>query len=146
MEYKNLNILLVDDDQVDVMAIKGALEEHKIANPVCVAQDGVRALEILRGSKVEPAMSPPFIILLDLNMPRMNGIEFLREIRKDKALRSTIVFVLTTSNDDRDKLAAYEFNIAGYLLKSGVGENFMNLVELLEDFKIIVQFPLSVGS
>jgi CheY-like chemotaxis protein len=143
MTYKNVNILLVDDDRVDVLAVKTALEENSIANPVIVAEDGVKALELLR-SRRDDRSSPlpqPYLILLDLNMPRMNGIEFLKTIRSDPALRSSIVFVLTTSNDDRDRVAAYELNVAGYVVKSEVGKDFINLIRLLEDYKIVVQFP-----
>jgi CheY-like chemotaxis protein len=143
MSYENVSILLVDDDRVDVIAIKEALEESKIANPVYVASNGIKALEMLRGSSGEPKIPEPFLILLDLNMPRMNGVEFLRELRSDKDLRSSIVFVLTTSNDDRDKIAAYEFNVAGYCLKSEVGKDFINLVSLLKEYKLIVQFPIT---
>lgn len=141
MTYKDVSILLVDDDKVDVMAITIALEESNIANPVHVAHDGVRALEMLRGEGGAPPIPYPFIILLDLNMPKMNGIEFLAEIRKDKRLHDSIIFVLTTSNDDKDKVAAYSHHVAGYIVKSDVGHDFINLVSLLKDFKIIVQFP-----
>src|SRR5262245_50977634 len=115
MSYKNVSILLVDDDRVDVLAVKTALEENNIANPVYVAEDGVKALELLRarGGPQDAPIPQPFLILLDLNMPRMNGIEFLKSLRSDPALRSSIVFVLTTSNDDRDRVAAYELNVAG---------------------------------
>lgn len=145
MEYKNVNILLVDDDQVDVLAVKGALEENNIANPVYVASDGVKALEMLRGTKGNERVPDPYLILLDLNMPRMNGIEFLKELRGDPKLHSNIVFVLTTSNDDRDKVSAYQYNVAGYVVKSEVGEDFMHLISLLEDFKVLVQFPIMTG-
>lgn len=145
MTYKDINILLVDDDRVDVLAIKNALEENKIANPVFVASDGLMALEMLRG-KGKQSISQPYLILLDLNMPRMNGIEFLNELRKDAQLRSSIVFVLTTSKDDRDKAAAYERNIAGYVVKSEVGENFIDLINLLQDYKLVVQFPTNDGN
>jgi len=141
MNYRDVNILLVDDDRVDVMAIKAALEDSKIANPVYVAHDGVRALEMLRGEGNGEKVRYPFLILLDLNMPRMNGIEFLKAIRADDELQDSIVFVLTTSNDDRDKVAAYKHNIAGYLVKSHVGQDFIDLIRLLKDFKIAVQFP-----
>lgn len=144
MNYKNVNILLVDDDRVDVLAVKEALEEANIANPVYVAEDGVKALEVLRGSSKDDHIPMPYLILLDLNMPRMSGIEFLKELRADPKLRSSIVFVLTTSNDDRDRVAAYSFNIAGYVVKSQLGKDFINLIRLLEDYKITVQFPLEV--
>ncbi len=142
MRYKNVNILLVDDDLVDVVGIKTALEESGVANPVYVASDGVIALEMLRGTGKTKLLPYPFLILLDLNMPRMNGIEFLKELRADKDFHDTIVFVLTTSNEDKDKIAAYEFNIAGYMLKSEVGEDFVRLISLLKEFKILIQFPV----
>lgn len=140
--YKAVNILLVDDDSVDVVAIKSALEENKIANPVYVASDGIKALQMLRGEGGGDGVPTPYMILLDLNMPRMNGIEFLRELRQDKLLRKSVVFVLTTSNDKHDIEAAYEHNVAGYVVKSEVGQNFINLITLLEDFKILVHFPV----
>jgi CheY-like chemotaxis protein len=141
MQYRNVNILLVDDDQIDVAVVKDALEEHRIGNPVYVATDGVRALEMLRGLDHTHKVITPYLILLDLNMPRMNGIEFLRELRSDEKLRQSIVFVLTTSDDQRDVQAAYQYNVAGYVVKSRVGENFMNLISLLEEYKVLVQFP-----
>lgn len=143
MDYKNVSILLVDDDQVDVLAIKNALEESRIANPVYVASDGVRALELLRGTEETMKVPCPRLILLDLNMPRMNGIDFLKELRSDPKLRSSIVFVLTTSDDERDIQAAYRYNVAGYVVKSQVGGSFINLISLLEDFRLVVQFPLN---
>lgn len=144
MQYKNLNILVIDDDRVDILAIQSALQEKNIANPVYVAQDGAKALDMLRGQNGEERIPRPYLILLDLNMPRMNGIEFLQALRADEELHQSIVFVLTTSRDDRDKTAAYDHHIAGYLVKSEVGADFMRLVSLLEDFKLIVQFPTQV--
>lgn len=142
MKYKNITILLIDDDLVDVVSVKEALEERNISNPVFVAFDGVNALDILRGTNGCQRIPEPYIILLDLNMPRMNGLEFLEELRKDNDLKSSIVFVLTTSNADRDKIEAYSHNIAGYIVKSEVGEDFIHLVSLLQEFKLLVQFPV----
>src|SRR5262245_54308276 len=102
MEYNTVNFLLVDDDRIDVLALKRALEMNKIANPVYVASDGVQALRMLRGEVGEQRVPWPYIILLDLNMPRMNGLEFLKELRSDPLLHRTVVFVLTTSKDDQD--------------------------------------------
>ena len=114
MEGKTLNILLVEDDAIDVMNVKRAFQKNNIMSPLFVAGNGVEALELLRGGKL-PAER--LLVLLDLNMPKMNGIEFLRELRRDPALAPTPVVVLTTSNDDRDKVEAYNLNVAGYLLK-----------------------------
>jgi CheY-like chemotaxis protein len=137
---KVVNILLVEDDEVDVMAIRRAMKRSKISNPVHVAGDGLEALEQLRAVD-ETAIPRPFIILLDLNMPRMNGLEFLEELRQDEALQDSIVFVLTTSDSDRDRVAAYRKNIAGYVLKSNVGDQFIQLLSMLDSYWNVVVLP-----
>jgi len=98
-----LNILLVEDDEVDVMNVKRAFKKNNIANPLFVAANGVEALEQLRQGAIPRDRR---IVLLDLNMPQMNGIEFLRELRRDPELNLTPVIVLTTSNDERDRIEA----------------------------------------
>ncbi len=108
MPGKDVHILLVEDDMMDVRIIERTFEKHKIANPVHVANDGVEALEILRGQNGHAPLPRPFLILLDLNMPRMDGITFLQKLRQEPKLHDSIVFVLTTSDDDRDKVAAYD--------------------------------------
>ena len=92
-----VNILLVEDDEVDVMAVKRALKTLKIANPFFRAADGIEALEMLRGTGGKKQLPSPYIVLLDLNMPRMDGLEFLDELRQDPALHRSVVFVMTTS-------------------------------------------------
>ena len=135
---KVLNILLVEDDQVDVMNVKRAFDRNRIANPLFVANDGLDALEMLRSGKI-PAERR--IILLDLNMPKMSGIEFLRELRGDPALQHTPVVVLTTSNDERDKIDAYNFNVAGYLLKPVTFINFVEQMAALNKYWTLVELP-----
>jgi CheY-like chemotaxis protein len=137
-EEKILNILLVEDDHVDVMNVKRAFERNRITNPLFVAADGIEALEMLRGGKVPDTRR---MILLDLNMPRMNGIEFLRELRTDPDLQHTPVVVLTTSNDERDKIDAYNFNVAGYLLKPVTFLNFVELTAALNKYWTLVELP-----
>ena len=110
-------------------------------NPIVRARDGLEALEILRGNENTPSLPKPFIILLDINMPRMNGLEFLHELRKDRDLKQTIVFVLTTSNNAQDRYNAYQFNVAGYILKQRAGEDFMNAVRLIDDYQTVVVLP-----
>jgi CheY-like chemotaxis protein len=133
-----LNILLVEDDEVDVMNIRRAFQKNHIANPLFVAGDGIEALEKLRSGAVPKDRR---IVLLDLNMPRMNGIEFLRELRKDPELRSATVVVLTTSNDDRDKIDAYNLNVAGYLLKPVTFSNFCEVMSALNRYWALVELP-----
>lgn len=136
-----VNILLVEDDELDVRIIKRALKQEKISNPIVVAKDGVEAIEILEGKAGLPTLNRPYLILLDLNMPRMNGLEFLETLRKKPQLKDSVVFVLTTSEADEDILAAYSFNVAGYLLKSRAGEDFLNNIKMLDNFLLTVQFP-----
>ena len=138
---KTIHILLVEDDEVDQMAIKRAFRKKKISNPVYIAKDGIEALAILRGEGGYQQLPRPFMVLLDLNMPRMNGIEFLNVIRKDKELRRSIVFVLTTSKAEKDRIMAYDYNVAGYILKSDVGNGFMNAIEMLDYYWRVVKFP-----
>jgi CheY-like chemotaxis protein len=135
---KMLNILLVEDDQVDVMNVKRAFDKNRIGNPLYVAEDGIRALEILRGSGMPRDRR---IVLLDLNMPRMNGIEFLKELRADPDLHMTPVVVLTTSDDERDKINAYNLNVAGYLLKPVTFANFVEVMAALNKYWTLVEFP-----
>lgn len=138
---KTVHILLVEDDEVDQMAIKRAFRKKKISNPVYIAKDGIEALAILRGEGGYQQLPRPFMVLLDLNMPRMNGIEFLNVIRKDKELHRSIVFVLTTSKAEKDRIMAYDYNVAGYILKSDIGNGFMNAIEMLDYYWRVVKFP-----
>ncbi|MEP6691558.1 MAG: response regulator [Gemmatimonadaceae bacterium] len=138
MDGKSLNILLVEDDEVDVMNVRRAFQRNNIVNPLYTAGNGVEALEALRGATM-PAERR--LVLLDLNMPRMNGIEFLRELRADPALAPTSVVVLTTSNDDRDKIEAYNLNVAGYLLKPVTFTNFCEVMAALNKYWALVEMP-----
>ena len=138
MVEKELNILLVEDDQVDVMNVKRAFDRNRITNPLYVAGDGLEGLRMLRSGEV-PAERR--LVLLDLNMPKMNGIEFLRELRSDPTLHLTPVVVLTTSNDERDKIEAYNLNVAGYLLKPVTFINFVEVMAALNKYWTLVELP-----
>jgi CheY-like chemotaxis protein len=138
MTEKALNILLVEDDQVDVMNVRRAFEKNRIANPLYVADNGLAALDLLRSNTIPEERR---IVLLDLNMPRMNGLEFLRELRADQKLRSTVVIVLTTSNDERDKIDAYNLNVAGYLLKPVTFLNFIETMAAINKYWTLVELP-----
>ncbi|KAA6434609.1 response regulator [Rufibacter glacialis] len=137
MEEKEVNILLVEDDEVDIMNVQRAFKKNNITNPLHIARNGLEALEILR-SKVIP-MQP--IIILDINMPKMNGIEFLQELRKDPALNRISVFVMTTSNEDSDKINAYNLNVAGYILKPLSFEKFLTSVATLNRYWKLCERP-----
>ncbi len=137
-----VRFLIIDDDHVSVLAIKRALKKLKIINPVQVARDGREALEMLRGEFGDGHRLPPYLVTLDLNMPRMNGIEFLQEIRKDPELADTVVFILTTSDDERDKLSAYDNHVAGYIVKSNdTGQSCVDTLKMLDHAWRVVDLP-----
>lgn len=136
-----INILIVDDDDVAAEAVVRSLRKNALAFPVTLARDGIEALEILRGQRDELKVTKPYLVLLDLNMPRMNGFEFLQEVRGDRDLHDAIVFVFTTSNAESDRTRAYEMNIAGYMVKSAVGPQFIKLATLLDSYSNTVSLP-----
>jgi CheY-like chemotaxis protein len=131
-----LNILLVEDDEVDVMTVQRVFSNRKITNPLYIAIDGLEALAMLRGEPGQPPVIPPDrrVILLDLNMPRMNGLEFLRELRSDADIKHIPVVVFTTSNEERDRIETYCLNIAGYILKPTTFESFVEVLVTLNDY------------
>jgi CheY-like chemotaxis protein len=137
-----VNVLLVEDDEVDRKVVHRAFAKHRIANPIIEARDGIEALEIMRGENGNAPLQRPYLVLLDLNMPRMNGMEFLREIRRDDHLQDSLIFVLTTSREEKDRVQAYLLNVAGYMVKSDAGADFVNAVELLDHYWKVVKFPM----
>jgi CheY-like chemotaxis protein len=141
MNYNLISILLVEDDEVDVMNVKRAFKKNNITNPLFVAGNGVEALEMLRGEGEQELVPRPRIILLDLNMPKMGGIEFLTALRQDEDLKSITVFVMTTSNEDRDKVEAYKLNVAGYIVKPLSMESFISAVSILNNYWQLIEFP-----
>ena len=138
MSDRVLNILLVEDDEVDVMNVRRAFQRNNVSNPLFVAGNGLEALEMLRSDTIPRERR---LILLDLNMPKMNGIEFLQALRADPELSSTPVVVLTTSNDDQDKIDAYNLNVAGYLLKPVTFSNFCERMTTLNKYWTLVEMP-----
>ncbi len=133
----DVTLFLVEDDDVDAMTIERSFLKQRIANPIVRAYDGIEGLELLRSNKV----SRPLIILLDLQMPRMGGIEFLKELRADEDLSELVVFVLTTSKSEEDMLASYRQHIAGYFVKGKSGEQFLDIVNVLDSYWKVVQLP-----
>ncbi len=132
---REVNILVVEDDEIDVKALLMAFKKLKIANPVTVAKDGIEGWEALQ------SLARPYLLILDINMPRMNGIELLGKIRTTEKYHDSIVFVLTTSTDDKDKFEAYNLNVAGYMLKSDMGTSFIRAIEMVEKYWKVVEFP-----
>jgi CheY-like chemotaxis protein len=132
------NILVVDDDKVDVMNLERAFARGHVTSPLFVASNGLDALGLLR--------SPTFpknrvLVLLDINMPKMNGMEFLRALRQDPQLSSTTVVVLTTSNEERDRVEAYKLNVAGYLLKPITSSSLVELATTMNKYWSLMEMP-----
>ena len=130
-----VNILVVEDDDIDVKALLRAFKKLKIANPVTVARDGIDGWEALQ------TIARPFLVIMDINMPRMNGIELLTKMREHKEFHDAIVFILTTSTDEQDKFDAYNLNVAGYMLKSDMGTSFVRAIEMVENYWRVIEFP-----
>jgi CheY-like chemotaxis protein len=135
---KDVTVLLVEDDEVDIMGVRRAFRQSTLDNNIIVANDGIEALALLRDADAVPR---PYMVLLDMNMPRMGGAEFLESARKDPDLKNSIVFVLTTSKDPADKTRAYQHHPAGYIVKDRTDGNFINAVTLLEQYAKVVSFP-----
>ena len=137
MNDKVLNVVLVEDDEVDVMNVRRAFKKNNITNPLFVAANGLEALALMR----DPATpTKNRIVLLDLNMPKMNGIEFLRALRADPQMSHTPVVVLTTSNEDKDRVEAFQLNVAGYLLKPVTFTSFVEVMAALNKYWTLVEF------
>ncbi len=140
MSGENYSLLLVDDDDIDTEALMRSFKKIGAECETFVARDGDTALDMLRG-RVQPSVQRPCIVVLDINMPRMTGIEFLDEIRADHQLMDMIVFVLTTSSDRKDVFQAYDHNVAGYLVKSDVGDMFIEAAKLIDQYARTVLLP-----
>ncbi|MCL1474724.1 response regulator [Argonema antarcticum] len=139
---KLTNLLLVDDDDVDVMIVQRAFDKNNITDRLYVAANGVEALFMLRdGGKPPLIPRTRRLILLDLNMPKMGGIEFLRELRSDPQLRTIPVIVLTTSNEEKDKLEAYNLNVAGYILKPVTFTKFVEVMATINNYWNLNEMP-----
>jgi CheY-like chemotaxis protein len=135
----DIHILIVEDDEIDVEAVRRNFKKGNIGNPVYHATCGVDALEYLRGENGREKISQPCVMLIDINMPQMNGFEFLSTVKNDPKLRRNIAFILTTSARDADIEKAYELNAAGYFLKA----NLDKLTNLLGFYRDINRFPLT---
>lgn len=129
--------MLVDDDTVDVMTVKRALKDINITNPLIVASDGEDALSYLR----DEMNKRPGIILLDLNMPRMNGIEFLTAAKKNGVLKSIPVVVLTTSREDQDKVDSFDLGVAGYMVKPVSYARFVEVMKTINLYWTLSELP-----
>lgn len=137
---KPAEILMVDDDDLDFELFQRTMRKERIANPLHHARNGVEALDMLR-ARISDGNSAPLVVLMDINMPMMSGIECLRAIRGDEQLKSTVVFIMTTSDNDRDMLEAHKLNVAGYLVKNDLGTGFLEGIVMLESYWTLAELP-----
>ena len=129
-------ILIVEDDEVDVMTIKRAMKEIHVTNPVEVRWNGEEALEYLQGERELPG-----IVLLDLNMPRMNGMEFLQHVRSDERLKRIPVVVLTTSREEQDRFSSFNLGVAGYMIKPVDYLQFVEVIRAINLYWTLSELP-----
>ncbi len=125
---KHAAILLVEDDRVDIMTVQRALTRNNVSNPLYIARTGLEALGMLRGEGFRKIDPPPALILLDLNLPRMSGTEFLKELRADPELRSLKIIVLTSSNEPSDKAVAFKYDVDDYIVKPHSFDEFTKAI------------------
>jgi len=133
-------ILLVEDDNVDTMTVKRSLEDLNVLNPLAIAPNGEEALEYLR----DDSNKKPCVILLDLNMPRMNGIEFLKVVKEDDHLKLIPVVVLTTSDAFEDKMATFGLSAAGYIIKPTDYKKFVEAMRTINIYWTLSELPVEV--
>jgi CheY-like chemotaxis protein len=131
-------ILLIEDDQVDAMIVKRTLKKIEVTNRLDIARDGEEALEFLR----DPKHERPAIILLDLNMPRMNGFEFLHVIKQEEVLKRIPVVVLTSSSEDKDKMDSFNLGVAGYMIKPIDFDQFVDVMRTIDLYWTLSELPL----
>lgn len=134
---QDIVLFLIEDDDIDAEGIERAFKANKIINPIVRANDGQEALELLETE----TFKNPFVILLDLNMPRMGGLEFLQNLRRHPIHSKAMVFVLTTSSADRDIASSYDEHISGYFIKSEMDSEFFEIAKLFNGYWKIVKLP-----
>ncbi len=130
-------ILLVEDDRIDVISVRRAFKDLKITNPLEIVSDGEEGLEFL----TNPNNQAPCLILLDINMPRMNGIEFLKVVKNNENLRRIPVIVLTTSKGDRELVDSFDYGVAGYMVKPANYLQFMEVMKAINLYWTISEIP-----
>jgi CheY-like chemotaxis protein len=134
---EQMTVLLVEDDRVDAMTVRRAFRDLQITNSLDIVSDGEEALEYLRNNGHRRLG----IILLDLNMPRMNGIEFLRIARQENALNGTPVVVLTTSREEQDKVGTFDLGVAGYMVKPVDYRQFLEVIRTINLYWTLSELP-----
>ncbi|MFK7949448.1 MAG: response regulator [Saprospiraceae bacterium] len=135
-EFNNRHILLVEDDEVDRMTVRRAVRKLKIPNKLVTAENGEQALEMLHENQ-----ELPWFILMDINMPRMNGIELLKTMKADERLKIVPIIMLTTSAQDEDRYESFKHSVAGYVIKPVEFENFVQVIDRIHKYWLLVESP-----
>lgn len=133
----NFNVLLIEDDDVDIINIQRAFKKNNFSYPLIICKDGYEAYELLKSNSIQR----PIVILLDLNMPRMNGIEFLTKLRIDDKWHDLPVVILTTSDEESDKLKSYNLHVAGYIKKPVSFDDFAKVIFSFGNYWDKIEFP-----
>ncbi|MFT5834886.1 MAG: CheY-like chemotaxis protein [Cognaticolwellia sp.] len=134
--HESRYILLVEDDEVDRMTVKRAIKKLKIPNDLVTAENGEEALDLLHSSK-----ELPWFILMDINMPRMNGLELLKIMKSDERLKIIPIIMLTTSAQDEDRYESFQNSVAGYVIKPVEFQDFMDAIDRIHKYWIMVDSP-----
>jgi CheY-like chemotaxis protein len=134
-------VLLVEDDAIDAMTVQRAFKDLKLMNPLAHVTNGEEALDYLK----QPDNEPPCVILLDLNMPRMNGVEFMRVAKADPDLKRIPIVVLTTSTEDSDVVDSYRLSVAGYIVKPVDYKKFVEAIRTIDLYWTISELPTGGG-
>ena len=136
-----MSILLVEDNDLDAAILKRSMKKLDLSNSLIRARDGLEALELLKSHLATKTLPQPFVILLDINMPRMNGHEFLAELRATDALKASQVYVFTTSDSKKDINLAYKNNANGYIVKPDSTSELTDILRALQEFWSICEVP-----
>lgn len=144
MNNKTFVVLMAEDDEHDILATKRAWKKNNIVNPLYIVEDGEKCLDYLyqRGEYSEPEKAPrPGVLLLDINMPRLSGLEVLKTIRQDPQLKKLPVVMLTTSRDEQDRISSYELGVNAYIVKPVGFDNFADAIKRINLFWQVVELP-----
>ncbi|MBT0666938.1 response regulator [Novosphingobium profundi] len=137
----DFTVLIVDDDDVALEGVLRSFKRNEVRCQTLTASDGREALAILNGVHPSKHISPPYIVLLDLNMPGMDGFQFLHALRTTPELKRTVVFILSTSAREQDMCRAYDEQVAGYMVKSAVGPQFARLADFIRKYTCTQKLP-----
>ena len=144
MPHEPFVVLMAEDDEHDILATRRAWKKHHISNQLHIVNDGEACLDFLhrRGKYSEPGIAPrPGILLLDIRMPKMDGLAVLKHIREDKQLRRLPVIILTTSRAEEDRLRSYDLGANAYIVKPVGSKNFSDTVRTINLFWQLVDLP-----